>query len=170
MHTGGLPDGTTAFIDANIFLHTILGNTRESEPCANFLSRVDNGILNGTTSVLVLNEVLHRLLIASVVSGSGVSPESAVSFLKKNPATVRDAAMVWELIEDILNIRNLDIFPVSAAMFQRSLVIMQDYGLLGNDALHVASMEEHSITTLVTYDRDFENISGITVWNPGKVK
>jgi len=168
MRTGGLPDGATVFIDANIFLHTILGTAKESEPSAYFLSQVDNGILNGTTSVIVLNEVLHRLLIASVVSGSGISPDSAVSFLKKNPATVRDATAVWELVDDILNIRNLEIFAISDVTFQRSLAIMQEYGLLSNDALHVASMDEHSITTLVTYDRDFENISRITVWNPIK--
>lgn len=170
MHTGSLPDGATVFIDANIFLHTILGNSRESEACAHFLSQVDSGILHGTTSVIVLNEVLHRLLIASVVSGSGVGPDSAVSFLKKNPAAIRDAATVWELIGDILNIRNLDIFPVSDDTFRRSLLIMRDSGLLSNDALHVASMEEHSVENLITYDRDFESIPRITVWNCGKVK
>lgn len=75
---------------------------------------------------------------------------------------------MWELVDDILNIRNLEIFAISIVTFRRSLAIMQEYGLLSNDALHVASMDEHSITTLVTYDRDFENISRITVWNPIK--
>jgi hypothetical protein len=75
-----MPDGTTVFIDANIFLHTILGNTRESKPSAYFLSQVESGIVHGTTSVVVLNEVLHRLLIAYVVSECRISPESAVSY------------------------------------------------------------------------------------------
>lgn len=170
MHHGTLPDGTTLFIDANIFLHTILGNTRESKPSAHFLSQVERGIIHGTTSVIVLNEVLHRLLITYVVSECGIGPESAVGYLKSNPATVRDAKTVWEITDDIMHIKNLNICGISDATFARSLTIMQEYGLMSNDALHVASMDEYSITTLATYDRDFENISRISVWNPRDVK
>ena|SRR5208337_3069570 len=170
MRDGTLPAGTPVFIDANIFLHTILGNTREFRPSAFFLSQIDGGFFRGTISVIVLNEVLHRLLIAYVVSESGVNPESAVSFLKKNPETVRQAKTVWELTNTILDIRNLNICGISDTTFAQSLVIMQEYGLLSNDALHLACMDEHAITTLVTYDRDFGNISRINVWNPLPVK
>jgi len=165
-----MPGGTSVFIDANIFLHTILGNTRESKPSAHFLSQVESGTFHGTTSVIVLNEVLHRLLIAYVVSEFRINPESAVSYLKKNPAAVRDAQMVWELTGDIMNIRNLNICGISDTTFARSLLLMQEYGLMSNDALHLACMDEHAITTLATYDRDFETISRITVWNPPPVK
>ena len=83
---------------------------------------------------------------------------------------MRNAKPVWELTDNILNIRNMDICGISDTTFARSLVIMQEYGLLSNDALHLACMDEHDITTLATYDRDFRNISRINVWNPLPVK
>jgi hypothetical protein len=65
MHTR-LPEGKPVFIDANIFLNAILGNANESAPCVRFLEAVDEDTIHGATSIIVMNEVLHRLLIASV--------------------------------------------------------------------------------------------------------
>jgi len=167
MHAG-LPEGKPVFIDANIFLNAILASANESAPCVRFLEDIDNGTIHGATSILVLNEVLHRLLIASVVSDCGISPESAVHFLKTNPAHVSHAAKVWDLMDDIRNIRTLKVHGISEVTFTRSLAIMQESGLLSNDALHVASMEEQSIDTIATYDRDFERVPQIKVWKPAK--
>jgi len=156
----------TIFIDANIFLHTILGTGKESASCTRFLEKADAGIFPSATSVIVLNEVLHRLLIASVVSSRGIGPDSAVHHMKSHPEQVRDAGTVWEVMEDIRSIRPMKIYGISPATFERSLAIMQEWGLLGNDALHVACMEEHSIGTIATYDRDFSRVSSIKIRKP----
>jgi len=110
--------------------------------------------------------VLHRLIIASVVSSNGIAPESAVHQIKLHPELVRKAGAVWEVMEDIRSISSMKIYGISPATFERSLAIMQEWGLLGNDALHVACMEEHSIGTIATYDRDFSRVSGIKCWKP----
>lgn len=116
--------------------------------------------------MIVLNEVLHRLIIASVVSSSGITPKSVVHQIKLHPELVREAGAVWEVMEDIRLIRSMKIYGISPATFERSLAIMQEWGLLGNDALHVACMEEHSIGTIATYDRDFSRVSSIKIRNP----
>ena len=167
MHTR-LPEGKPVFIDANIFLNAILGNANESAPCVRFLEAVDKDTVHGATSIIVMNEVLHRLLIASVVSDYGINPESAVHFFKTNPSHVRNATKVWDLMDDIRNIRTLKIHGIYESTFSRSLTLMQESGLLSNDALHVASMEEQSIDTIATYDRDFERVPQIKVWKPAK--
>jgi predicted nucleic acid-binding protein len=156
----------TIFIDANIFLNVILGAGKESASCARFLEEADAGAFPSATSVIVLNEVLHRLLIASVVNSHGIGPDSAVHHMKSHPELVRDAGIVWEVMEDIRSIRPMKIYGISPATFERSLAIMQEGGLLGNDALHVACMEEHSIDTIATYDRDFSQVSGIKIRKP----
>jgi len=51
------------FIDANIFLHVVLGTGKEAAACTRFLEDADAGLFPCATSVIVLNEVLHRLLI-----------------------------------------------------------------------------------------------------------
>lgn len=62
----------------------------------------------------------------------------------------------------------MKIFGVSPATFDRSLVVMREWGLLGNDALHVACMEEHAISTIATYDRDFSRVAGIKIRKPAE--
>jgi hypothetical protein len=71
-------------------------------------------------------------------------------------------------MEDIRNIHTLKIHGIHENTFSRSLTLMQESGLLSNDALHVASMEEQSIDTIATYDRDFERVPQIKVWKPAK--
>ncbi|MEN6610553.1 MAG: type II toxin-antitoxin system VapC family toxin [Methanoregulaceae archaeon] len=161
-----LEEGTTVFIDANIFLSIIFENSGRAESSVRFLESVHEGTIHGTTSVLVLNEVLHRLLIASVVNDAGIPLEEAVTFLKIHPTHICETETSRTLIEDIRNIRNLKILGISEKTFVRSLAIMKEYGLLSNDALHVACMEEHALSTIATFDRDFERVSRIRVWRP----
>ncbi len=162
----GSGNDATIFIDANIFLNTVLGSGKQSASCTRFLEEADAGAFLSATSVIVLNEVLHRLLIASVVSSSGIAPESAVHHMKVHPELVRDAGAVWEVMDDIRNIRPMKVYGIPVTTFERSLSVMREWGLLGNDALHVACMEEHSIGTIATYDRDFSRVSGINIRKP----
>lgn len=114
----------TIFIDANIFLHTILGPGKESASCARFLEEAEAETFPIATSVIVMNEVLHRLLIASVVSNRGIGADSAVHYMKLHPEAVRDAGSVWEVMDDIRSIRSMKICGISPATFDRSLPLM----------------------------------------------
>lgn len=164
----GSGSDATIFIDANIFLNTIMSSGKDAAACTRFLEEADAGVFPSATSVIVLNEVLHRLIIASVVSGSGISPESAVHQVKTHPELIRDAGAVWEIMEDIRSIHSMKVYGISPATFERSLAIMQQWGLLGNDALHIACMEEHAIGIIATYDRDFSRVSGIKIRKPAE--
>jgi uncharacterized protein len=161
-----LESDVTVFIDANIFLNIVLGTGKEAAACTRFLEDADAGLFPCATSVIVLNEVLHRLLIASVVRTCGIGPESAVRQMKLHPELVREAGTVREVMEDIRSIRPMNVYGISKKTFERSLSIMQAWGLLGNDALHVACMEEHSIYVIATYDRDFSRVDRISVFGP----
>jgi predicted nucleic acid-binding protein len=165
----GPGDEATIFIDANIFLTTILGTGRQAAASARFLEDADSGIFPTATSVVVLNEVIHRLIIGSIVNSSGVAPESAVHQLKLHPELIRDAGEVFEILDDIRSIHSMKIFGISPATFDRSLGVMREWGLLGNDALHVACMEEYAISTIATYDRDFSRVTGIKIRKPAEV-
>jgi|GEM_PF-826621 len=162
----GSGNDATIFIDANIFLNTIFGSGKEAASCTRFLEEADAGIFPTATSVIVLNEVLHRLIIASVVSSSGVAPESAVHQIKLHPELIHEVRAVWEIMDDIQSVRQMKVYGISPATYGRSLVLMREWGLLGNDALHLACMEEHSISTIATYDRDFSRISGVKIQRP----
>ena len=130
------------------------------------MEHIHNGDMYGATSVIVLNEIIHRLLIAEAVQKARMSADSAISFLKSHPQYIRDASTVWGLVEDIRNIQNLKIYGISENTFAFSIDIMRQSGLLSNDALHIACMKENSINTIATYDRDFEKIPQIKVLKP----
>ena len=116
----GSGSDATIFIDANIFLTTIMGSGKDAAACTRFLEDADAGTIPTATSVIVLNEVLHRLIIASVVSSSGIAPESAVQRIKSHPEIIRDAGAVWEVMEDIRSIRFMRVYGISPSTFERS--------------------------------------------------
>jgi hypothetical protein len=161
-----LHQGKTVFIDANIFLTIIFEAPNAATPSVQFLEHIHNGVIYGATSVIVLNEIVHRLLVAEVVRGAHISAESAVSFLKSHPQYIQDASTVWNLIDDIRKIQNLKIYGISENTFALTIEVMRRSGLLSNDALHIACMKENSIDTIATYDRDFERIPQIKILKP----
>jgi predicted nucleic acid-binding protein len=161
-----LHQGETVFIDANIFLSIIFEAPATANPSVRFLEHVHDGVMYGATSVIVLNEIVHRLLIAEAVQSAHISAESAVSFLKSHPQYIQDASTVWSLIDDIKNIQNLKVYGISEHVFTHSIDVMRKWGLMSNDALHIACMKENSIDTIVTYDRDFERIPQIKILRP----
>jgi predicted nucleic acid-binding protein len=65
-------------------------------------------------------------------------------------------------MDEIRSIGHMKIYGISPDTFERSLPLMQKWCLLGNDALHVACVEENSIVTIATYNRDFSRIDPIT--------
>ena len=76
-----IESGSAVFVDSNIFLYVILAHPRYSDTCKGFLERVDEGDLHGLTSVLVCNEVFHRVIIAEVVEKLNIEPKSAVNYI-----------------------------------------------------------------------------------------
>ena len=63
-----LPAGTHLFIDANIFIYAFLGHSNQ---CRDLLGRCATEQVVGITSLDVVNEVTHRMMLAEAL-GSGV--------------------------------------------------------------------------------------------------
>ena len=57
------PDHSEVFVDANIFIYHFSGPTEHTDACTQFLQRIEEARLSGLTSVLILTETLHRLMI-----------------------------------------------------------------------------------------------------------
>jgi uncharacterized protein len=52
------------FIDTNIFLYGALGYTKYRASCRAFLQNIESGTYFAATSALVLNEIVHKLILA----------------------------------------------------------------------------------------------------------
>lgn len=124
------------FIDSNIFIHAALGRDKKAVSCREFLQRVQTGEQNSHCSVLVLEETLK-----------------AISLLRDEDSSVK-------AVSKFLRLQNLHIHPVDMddlsvcfKFFTQSMDV--------HDSLHLAVMKKHKISTILSYDKDFDNIKGI---------
>jgi len=158
--------GTTVFLDANILLYAISGHWKFGNSSKSLLDSINDGKYNGVTSVLVCNEVFHRSMIAEIVERENISPASVSKCLKENPDLVRNSTKAWAGVEKIKQINNLEIVGIDASVFELALRYSKNYGLLSNDALHLASMKQKGVSTMASNDRDFSDVKWIQIWRP----
>lgn len=161
-----IDEGSAIFIDANIFLYVIFDHWRYAEPCGNLLKDVNSGKRSAVSSIVVLGEVFHRVMVAEVVEKQNQNPRQAVRYLKENPEEVKNLSAAPSAIEKIPEIENLKIARAGVEIMRLSLDFSKRYGLLSSDAIHLATMQEEEITALASNDSDFERVEWLTLWKP----
>jgi predicted nucleic acid-binding protein len=60
----------------------------------------------------------------------------------------------------------IEIAPLTAATLEASATVRTVTGLLTNDSLLVAAMQELGLQKLATLDQDFSRVSGLLVYQP----
>ena len=161
-----LPLSSDVFIDANIFLYHIMKRPKFFSPCHNFFVAIESGVYNGVTSTLVLNEVLHKLIIAEATNAYGLHSErDAANLLKLNPGKISGLSQVWGTYAAIKD------YPIKICSCDESVLdiavgLSCKYGLLISDATHLAVMKSEGISTIATNDSDFQRIDEIDIYRP----
>ena len=148
------------FIDANIFIYHFTG---VSEECSNFLTRCEEGELSGLTSVNVLLEVLHRLMIVEAVKKKLIKPPRPLQKLKEKPEKICQLRDYFTNTLAILDM-GIKVYPIVPELLKSSQIIRVQYGLLVNDSLIGAIMQEEGIQKLATNDDGFSKIDWIKLY------
>jgi len=121
-----------AFIDTNIFLYNSLQIQKYLKSCKNFLSRIESGEINGFTSVLVLNEVWYKLLVAKVIEKYEVERKDVKGFIKKTPD-------VFKLSEPKRAVNDIEHFVKILPTPSEAIALAKEYStkylLLTSDAI-----------------------------------
>lgn len=81
-----IPASSRVFLDSTIFIYHAAG---ASPQCRTLLERCEAGEITGLTSVLVVAEVAHRLMIIEAVAARLVSGKNIVKKLRARPDLVR---------------------------------------------------------------------------------
>lgn len=157
-----VPTGSRIFIDSNIFIYHFLGL---EDSCTQLLARIEEEEVKGFTSVIVLAEVWHRLMVAECIEMYKVSPRKATSYLKSNPEKVKKLTRCQEAISSIPKMK-ISIWSLTRKAFSLAQTISQEYGLLTNDSLNLALMRQHRIKNIATNDTDFQRVKNINFWKP----
>jgi predicted nucleic acid-binding protein len=161
-----LAEGTRVFIDANIFVYHVSADSRLNQACADFLRRVEQGLLAGVTSAAVVQETSHRVMMAeALLACPQVKSKDLVRYLKTHPDIVKTLRINQDIAATIASM-NIEILPVSAALIERSQQMKTRYGFLSNDALTLQVMNELGVRAIATNDSDFDRVESITVYKP----
>ena len=133
------------FLDANILLRYLTrDDPGKAQRCLELLQAADRGEVQLTTSESVIAEVVYVL--------------SSPRLYNLPPERIRS------LLLPILHLRGLRL--PSRRLFRRALRIFADHGIDFEDALTVAHMERRGIQDILSYDRHFDDIEGITRREP----
>ena len=128
------------FIDSNVFLHSIY-STPQTRRCQAFLRKIESGEQNALTSVMVLDEVLFNLM-------KRMSPQDSERVIQK-----------------FLALPHLQVVAVTPENFIDSLLFVRQ-GLDPHDALHAAVMKAQGVSSILSYDKDFDKIKSVKRMEP----
>jgi predicted nucleic acid-binding protein len=129
------------FVDANIFIRFLAADDeRKTEACLRFFRRIQTGAESVTTSEATIAEVVYVLSSRSLY---GLSNEDIAARLTL-----------------IISLRGLQLRYKRACL--RAFDLFGAHPFLDfEDALAVAHMERLGISEIVSYDRDFDRVSGV---------
>lgn len=128
------------FIDSNVPMYAAGREHAHREKALKFLAALQERKFEACTSTEVLQEILYRYYA-----------------IKKPELGLR----VYELFVELCPV----VFPVTLEDTDAARRILQQNRRLGvRDAMHLAVMHNHGVKIIATFDRDFENISGIRCW------
>ena len=157
-----IASGTRVFIDAPVLVYHFTGLSVE---CRSLLERCERGDVEGVTSVTVIAEVTHRLMMIEAVQAGLVSAGNVATKLQKKPEAIRKLHIASEQAARIpvmgITVLGLDLRVVLAASELR-----RRHGLMTNDSIIAATLVDADIEHLATGDRDFRRVKGVTVFEP----
>ena len=157
------PAGGALFVDANVFLEHLL---RGEPSCTALFQRIRDGEIRAVTSVGVLAEVRHRLLLTEIVRrGYVTEPKRSLETLRTHPELLSRLSECDAGLNLLLQapVRIMSLTPAQFRLAQR---LSLRYRLLTNDALHVAALRAQRLRHLASADRDFDRVPRLTRWSP----
>lgn len=156
-----LPAGTDVFLDANVFIYAFGGRSNE---CHHLLQRCSTEEVLGITTLDVVHEVTHRLMLIEAVANGIITKESAAA-LRGKWQDVTTLTQYWSLTARIFGL-NILILTSEEPRLHRAYTMRSRHGLLTNDSLILAAMDEYGIGCLATRDGDFDHVAPLTVYKP----
>lgn len=132
----------TAFLDTAIFMYAGGADHPFRDPCGAILRRVDEGDLDATTSVEVVQEILHRY-VSIHRADTGI-------------------AMAREVLDVFA-----PVLPVTHAVMRRVPALVGAYpALSARDLIHVATCLREGIEVIISPDRAFDQVKEIRRLDP----
>lgn len=157
-----IPDGSPVFLDANIFVYYFTGT---SVSCRTLLDRCAAGAVRGLTSLPVLLEVAHRLMVIEAQQKGLIRGRNPAQKLAKSPEIVKELELYAEQVQKIPRM-GIEVEEVTRGDFTNSLAWRKKVGLLTLDSLILAVMERRQVYNLASADQGFQQAREIQIFSP----
>jgi predicted nucleic acid-binding protein len=154
--------GSRVFVDSTIFIYHF---TRASHDCRRFLERCEKGEVKASTSVVVVAEVAHRLMMIEAVAKGLLPRGNLARRLRTRPDVVKGLELYQQQVEQI-PLMGVTVLPLDLKALLHSKDIRSQYGLLVNDSLVVATATLAGVRALATADSDFARVSELETFEP----
>jgi len=125
------------YIDTNIFINNLIGDARLGVAAQKYLESVANGREIASTSVHTMVEIY--------------------AFLKSKRLSEQKIADILSEVEQ----HGVILLPFEPDFLVDALLMVENGWKIG-DAIHLNTMKKNKIIEIVTDDRHFENVAGIT--------
>lgn len=96
---------------------------------------------------------------------TGVITRERVQDLRDKIQAIRQLTQYWLHAVKIFGL-NILILKADEPRLHRAQSVRSRYGLLTNDSLILAAMDEYGITCLASRDQDFDHVAQLTVYKP----
>ena len=150
-----------AYVDTNIFYMYLRADPVYLPAIKRFLKQVINGKVEVYVSILVLDELYYRLLLAKIKETTNRNP---LTLLRQAQADMIAAhcADIENPLRQLMVLPHIHLIGGSEDDFELMLNNIKRFSLLPRDALHLATMQRLKISDVVSDDRDFDRIDGVT--------
>ena len=133
-------------IDANILIYTFLDvNTAQKEKIKNLF--ISKNIYQFVTTTRIIDEAIFKLIV--------ISSGKKLKQLKKDKNKLKEYVYIIELLKSFLKDYDFKIYEITQKHYWKLPKIIEEFGLLGNDALTMAIMKENNLKYIATFDKDF---------------
>ena len=156
-----LATGTGILIDANVFIYAFTGRSLQ---CRELLERSQRGQVAAVTTIEVVNELCHRLMLLEALELGIIDRISAVA-LRSKANEIASLTSYSKSIEHVFDL-NLKVLALDESRARRAHLLRSAHGLLTNDSLIAAAAQERGIQNLASSDRDFERVGWLTIYRP----
>lgn len=157
--------GTHVFVDANILVYHFSPHPTFGPACQRLLADIENHTVVGYTSSHLVGETAHVLMIVEALSLPGWAAANAPKRLKKQPTAVQQLIRYQKAVEEIYQ-SQVQVLGIQPALMLQAVKLSSQFGLLTNDAITLALMQQQSLSHLASHDSDFDRVPGITRYAP----
>src|SRR5262245_57965298 len=110
-----LPTGDTVFLDANTFIFHFGPDPQLGPACGQLIQRIENQDVQGFTTLHVLGEVAHRLMVLEAIGVKGWVAGKVKQRLKQQPGALQTLARFRTAVETVLKSR-IQVLPLAPTL------------------------------------------------------